>query len=117
MPGSKTLTAARGSGQSRWRPGSYAGTEILDANPDEAWPAWETSDAVFVSEPYAFRSGVGVGNVITLATDNGPRNFTVAATFQSYDTNASAVMISRARMRGISMTMPWTRWASISLTA
>ena len=77
-------------------PGSYAGTEILDADPDEAWPAWDSSDAVLVSEPYAFRSGVGAGDVITLATDNGPREFTVAATFQSYDTNASAVMISRA---------------------
>jgi putative ABC transport system permease protein len=77
-------------------PGSYAGTEILDANPDEAWPAWESSDAVLVSESYAFRSGVGAGDVITLATDNGPRDFTVAATFQSYDVNASAVMISRA---------------------
>jgi putative ABC transport system permease protein len=77
-------------------PGSYAGTEILDANPDEAWPAWESSDAVLVSESSAFRSGVGAGDVITLATDNGPRDFTVAATFQSYDVNASAVMISRA---------------------
>ena len=77
-------------------PGSYAGTEILDADPDEAWLAWESSDSVLVSEPYAFRSGVGAGDVITLPTDNGPRDFTVAATFQSYDVNASAVMISRA---------------------
>ena len=76
-------------------PGSYAGTEILDADPDEAWLAWESSDAVLVSEPYAFQSGVGAGDVITLQTDNGPRDFTVAATFQSYDVNASAVMISR----------------------
>ncbi|MGI9224698.1 MAG: FtsX-like permease family protein [Woeseiaceae bacterium] len=77
-------------------PGSYAGTEILDADPDDAWLAWQSSDSVLVSEPYAFRSGVGAGDVITLPTDNGPRDFTVAATFQSYDVNASAVMISRA---------------------
>ena len=77
-------------------PGSYAGTEILDADPDDVWPAWENGDAVLVSEPYAFQSGVGAGDVITLPTDNGPRKFDVAATFQSYDVNASAVMISRS---------------------
>lgn len=76
-------------------PASYAGVELLDADPAEAWPAWETADAVFVSEPYAYRNGVGAGDNITLPTDHGPREFAVAATFQSYDINASGIMISR----------------------
>ena len=77
-------------------PQAYAGTELLDANPDAVWPAWDSRDVVLVSEPYGFQAGVGAGDVITLPTDRGPRDFEVGGTFQSYDINASAVMISRA---------------------
>ena len=74
---------------------SYVGLEIIDAEPKAAWRAWEASDAVFVSEPYAYQNGVGAGNKIVLPTDYGPREFAVAATFQSYDINASGIMMSR----------------------
>lgn len=80
-------------------PASYAGTELLDADPAEAWVAWETADAVFVSEPYSYQNGVGAGDSVMLPTDHGPREFTVAATFQSYDINASGIMMSRATYR------------------
>lgn len=80
----------------RMAPGSYAGTEILDADPAEVWPEWERGDVVLVSEPYGFHSSVGPGDVILLPTDQGDREFRVAATFQSYDVNSSAVMMSRA---------------------
>ena len=80
----------------RMAPGSYAGTEILDADPADVWPAWEAADAVLVSEPYGYYNEVGAGSRITLPTDAGPRDFDVLATYQSYDVNASAVMMSRA---------------------
>ncbi len=76
-------------------PASYVGAELLDADPAVAWPAWESSDAVFVSEPYAYQNGVHAGDTITLPTDHGSREFAVAATFQSYDINASGIMMSR----------------------
>ena len=76
-------------------PQSYAGAELLDADPALAWPSWENEDAVFVSEPYAYQNGVAAGDVITLPTDGGPRQFAVAATFQSFDINASGIMMSR----------------------
>ena len=80
----------------RMAPGSYAGTEILDADPADVWPAWEDRDAVLVSEPYAYYNELGAGARITLPTDTGPRDFEVLATYQSYDVNASAIMMSRA---------------------
>lgn len=76
-------------------PASYAGTEILDAEPAAVWPVWESTDAVLVSEPYSYQYGVSAGGDIVLPTDHGPREFLVAATFQSYDINASGVMMSR----------------------
>jgi putative ABC transport system permease protein len=77
-------------------PASYAGTELLDADPAEVWGAWETTDTVLVSEPYAYQNRVGAGNVITLPTDRGPTSFVVGATFQSYDIQASGIMMSRS---------------------
>jgi putative ABC transport system permease protein len=93
-----TLEGANGSTQLRvfeMPPESYAGAELIDADPALAWPAWEHDDAVFVSEPYAYQNGVGAGDSITLPTDHGMREFAVAGTFQSFDINASGIMMSR----------------------
>jgi putative ABC transport system permease protein len=77
-------------------PASYAGAELIDADPSAAWTAWESSDALFVSEPYAYQNNVGAGDTVVLPTDFGPHKFAIAATFQSYDINASGIMMSRA---------------------
>ncbi len=79
----------------RMAPGSYAGTEIIDADPDDVWPRWEQEDVVLVSEPYAYQHEVALGDVVTLPTDRGPHAFEIAATYQSYDINASAMLMSR----------------------
>jgi putative ABC transport system permease protein len=80
----------------RMAPGAYAGTQILDADPAVVWPAWESGDVVLVSEPYAYQKSVRPGDVVSLPTDSGTNNFTVAASFQSYDINSSAVLMSRS---------------------
>ena len=106
MPGVKAVSTSRrawiedANGRTqliaiRMAPGSYAGTEILDTDPDEVWPAWEGGDVVLVSEPYAYHNEVSAGDRITLPTASGPHAFVVAASFQSYDINSSAVLISR----------------------
>lgn len=77
-------------------PDAYAGTTLLDATAETTWPAWESTDAVLVSEPYAYRFRVSRGDVIELRTDRGLAEFSVLATYQSFDVNASGLMISRA---------------------
>jgi putative ABC transport system permease protein len=79
----------------RMAPGGYAGTEIVDASPDEVWPAWEQEDVVLVSEPYAYQHEVSRGDVVQLPTDYGQKSFEIAAVYQSYDINASAMLMSR----------------------
>jgi putative ABC transport system permease protein len=76
-------------------PGSYAGTEILDADPLEVWPSFERTDGVLVSEPYAYRNNVAAGDSVSLRTASGESEFRVIATYQSYDINASALLMSR----------------------
>ncbi len=77
-------------------PGSYAGIEILDAEPAEVWRQFEQRDVVLVSEPYAYRNRVTTGDSVTLRTASGETAFRVIATYQSYDINASALLMSRA---------------------
>jgi len=50
---------------------------------------------VLVSEPYAYQNRVGPGDTVVLPTSAGDHEFRIAARYQSYDINASAVMISR----------------------
>jgi putative ABC transport system permease protein len=76
-------------------PGSYAGVEILDADPELVWRVFREEGAVLVSEPYAYRNAVVPGDTITLMTRFGEQDFTVAASWQSYDANAGAVLMSR----------------------
>ncbi len=74
---------------------SYAGFELLDNSPEQVWPAWEKTDAVLVTEPYAYRFDVRAGDRIPLPTDHGVQQFLVAATFQSYDVDADSVVMHR----------------------
>ena len=76
-------------------PGSYAGTEILDADPADVWRQFESEDVVLVSEPYAYRSSVTPGDSVSLRTATGLTPFRIVATYQSYDINASALLMSR----------------------
>lgn len=76
-------------------PGRNAGMEILDADPGLVWRAFEEEGAVLVSEPYAYRNAVAAGDTIKLMTRFGEQDFPVAATWQSYDVNAGAVLMSR----------------------
>ena len=77
-------------------PGGYAGTELLDADPGVVWPAWDGGDVVLASEPYAYRHRVSAGDTVRLATGSGIVEFGVAASYQSYDINASALLMSRS---------------------
>lgn len=80
----------------RMAPGSYAGTELLDADPARVWPQFDAGDAVLVSETFAFRHALGLGDEIRLRTREGMRSFAIAATYRSYDANQGAVLMNRA---------------------
>ncbi len=48
-----------------------------------------------VSEPYAYRHDVGVGDKIKLRTDNGERAFTVVGVYYDYGSDEGRVTLSR----------------------
>jgi len=76
-------------------PGSYAGVDLLDAEPQDVWHAFDEEGAVIVSEHYAYRHNVRRGDALSLNTMHGNKVFQIVATYRSYDTNAGSVLMSR----------------------
>lgn len=76
-------------------PGSYAGVDLLDAEPQDVWNSFDEEGAVIVSEPYAYRHDVRRGDTLSLNTMHGDKVFQIAATYRSYDANAGSVLMSR----------------------
>jgi len=75
--------------------GSYAGTELVEGDPESVWPRFDRGDGVVVSEPYAYRQSVAPGDSITLMTNSGERAFPVLGTYRSYEANQGTVIMSR----------------------
>ena len=76
--------------------GSYAATTILDADAKQAWRQFDQDEAVFVSEPFAYRNQLGSGDTLNLLTRSGPRPFRIAATYRSYDAGSGSVFMNSA---------------------
>jgi len=70
--------------------------ELKEGNPGETWPAFQTRDAVLVSEPYSSRTGVRTGSTVRLRTDQGERTFPVLGVYYDYASDQGLVLMSRA---------------------
>jgi len=69
--------------------------ELLQGDAASAGLAFTRGEAVLVSEPLAYKRGLAPGAMVTLATDEGPRPFKVAAIYRDYGSDAGALMIHR----------------------
>jgi putative ABC transport system permease protein len=78
---------------------SYQGFDLVAGNPDRAWRAFDRDGAVLVSEPLAWRRGLGPGSGITLRTDRGPTAFAVAGVYRDYRSDQGGVLMSRDTYR------------------
>lgn len=62
---------------------------------ERAWRLFRAGEAVLVSQPFAWRRQVGVGDAITLATDRGPRAFEIAGVYEDYASEHGVIAIER----------------------
>jgi len=69
--------------------------ELLQGDRAAAWPAFARGDAVLISEPLAYKRRLAPGTIVTMATDVGPRRYTVAAVYRDYGSDAGALMLHR----------------------
>jgi len=75
------------------------GSEILAGDPAEARARFSAGEAVLVSEPWAMRRGTQVGDVLTLPTPAGERDFPVAGVFRDYTSDRGVIALHRDRYR------------------
>jgi putative ABC transport system permease protein len=67
-----------------------AALRFSDGGGAAAWVAWEAG-AVLISEPLAYRTGLGPGDTLTLPTDRGPRDFPVAGVYYDYTSDRGVI--------------------------
>ncbi|KPV52354.1 permease [Kouleothrix aurantiaca] len=66
--------------------------QFLQGNPSDVWPAFAQGQ-VLVSEPLAFRYDLAPGGTISLLTEQGEREFTIAGVYSDYGSDQGVVMI------------------------
>lgn len=76
-------------------PRSLAAIRLKQGEPERVWPAFLENGAVIVSESYAFRHDVALGDGIELRSDRGPRTFPVAGIYYDYGSDQGVVTLSR----------------------
>ncbi len=74
---------------------SFAGYRFSTGDREAIWRAFQQSQAVLVSEPYAFRHDLGPGDRLDLRTDRGVQSFTIAGVYTDYGSDQGRVTISR----------------------
>jgi putative ABC transport system permease protein len=78
-----------------------AAFDFLEGEAAEAFPAFRDRGGVLVSEPLAYRRGLGVGDTIVLPTPAGARGLPVAGVFYDYGSDQGVVMMSRRTYDGL----------------
>lgn len=68
---------------------------LKTGEPERAWKRFFEEGAVFVTEPFAYRTGIGKGDEVVLPAREGPRAFPVAGVVYDYSSDRGFVMMSR----------------------
>ncbi len=69
---------------------------FLEGRPGEAFTAFRSGGGLLVSEPFAYRQRLQVGDSVRLPTRAGERAFPVAGVFSDYGSDQGVVMMARA---------------------
>lgn len=74
---------------------TFDGFRLKEGTPDLAWQSFNSGEGIIVSEPFAFRHRLGLGDAVRLRTDRGERDFTVAGVFYDYGSDSGFVAMDR----------------------
>src|SRR3569623_931483 len=77
-------------------PESLAGFRFKQGDARTVWPAFLTGRAVLISESYAYRHRLGVGDGVRLRTARGDHVFPVVGVYYDYGSEQGTVTLSRA---------------------
>jgi len=77
-------------------PQSQAGYRLLDGNPATVWPAFQTGEAVLISEPLAYRRRLHTGDRLELPTPAGLKTFLIAGIFLDYGSEHGRILLKHS---------------------
>jgi len=69
--------------------------QFKSGDPTAAWPAVRDNGAVLVSEPYAYRHDLAVGDSVRLQTNRGRQPFPIAGIYYDYASERGVVLMDR----------------------
>lgn len=72
---------------------TFRGYRLKKGDPNTLWPPFEKGEVVLVSEPYAYRHEVTVGDRVSLMTASGLEEFKVGGVFYDYSADQGMVMM------------------------
>lgn len=75
--------------------GRPRGFRFKGATSDDLWTRWQAGELVLVSEPYAYRRQVAVGERIELFTTSGWRSYEIGGVFQDYGSDSGTLILPR----------------------
>lgn len=70
--------------------------KVKAAGDSDAQNAWLNEDAVIISEPYAYRQGLSVGDKVYLPVNNSQQAFDVVGIYYHYGSEQGVINMSRA---------------------
>jgi len=68
---------------------------FVEGRAASAMTAFQAAEGVIVSEPFAYRRGLSVGDDVDFDTDSGPESFSILGVFYDYGSEQGVVMMSR----------------------
>jgi putative ABC transport system permease protein len=75
------------------------GEEILSGDARQAWGQVHNGEGLLVSEPFANKRQTHVGDVVSLATNQGWHGFSVVGIYRDYGNDAGALILGRRAYR------------------
>lgn len=78
---------------------SFFNYRFQESNAEDIWPVFRSEDVVIVSEPYAYRRDLKMGDMIRIPTDRGPRDFRVTGIHYDYASDLGVVVMSLENYR------------------
>ncbi|MFP4368514.1 MAG: FtsX-like permease family protein [Candidatus Kapaibacterium sp.] len=78
---------------------SYDTFMAKEGNREEVWNAFENDEAVLVSEPFAYRNELDIGDSLEIPTDRGLNKFRVAGIYYDYSSDMGLVLMHRSVLK------------------
>lgn len=73
----------------------FAAFDFLEGSKNIIWPAFMAGDGVIVSDPYAYRHDLKVGDTVVLPTEMGDKSFNLLGVYRDYNSGEGVITINR----------------------